>query len=133
MYLIDQEIAREIAETQELLYPEMRELFKATEAKAERLEDKMRQELETSGETSQVARSLVAFLPLLLENRAITRYISQLRAYHLRGALPELLTAEETALRAQMEYRLDKEETLRLTRLMKDRQAASRSAPRKSS
>lgn len=48
-----------------------------------------------------IARAVVAFLPLFLENQAIIKYINQTGDRMLRNVMPEILSAEEAALMAQ--------------------------------
>src|SRR5690606_2792924 len=123
MYLIPQETANQIAATQPIQHPKMQKLFQGSEEEADQMESRWRKEIaRESGQ--QIARAMVAFSPLLLEQAAITNHINLSEDYSLRQIMPELLTAEETALLAQQEYNLTAAEVKKLTLLLRKEQAA---------
>lgn len=107
MYIIDQDIANEIAKSQTMKYREMLEMFRAIEDQAVEMESLLRREIFKLTNDDQVARAVVAYLPLLLEHKAITNYIDQTKNSQLRMMMPEILTADEAGLMAQREYLLD--------------------------
>ena len=128
MYQIDQEISRDIAATQKMLHPEMIKLFQATEEEAEQLEMEMRAEVLERTKMPGVARAMVMFSPLLLENKAISSYLKVVKDPELRRMMPELLTAEETALMAQRELMdLDEKEVEMLIKELRMAQKVSNS------
>ena len=100
MYTIDQDIANQIAQTQTMKYIEMEKLFKMDEEEADKYEMDLRKAVEIQSDNT-IARAVVAFLPLFLENQAITKYINQTGDRMLRNVMPEILSAEEVALMAQ--------------------------------
>ena len=100
MYTIDQEIANKIARTTPMKYREMEELFRMDEEAADQYEMELRKEVESQAD-GQVARAVVAYLPLYLESQAITSYINRTGNQMLRRMMPEILTAEEAAMMAQ--------------------------------
>ena len=103
MYLIDQEIANKIAKTVLMKYPMMTIMFMVTEEQADAMEAKIRADVEKETGDDQVARAVAVYLPLYLENQAITKYIAQTKNQSLRSIMPEILTAEEMALMAQQD------------------------------
>ncbi len=111
MYLIEQDIANEIAKEGWIEPREVREIFQAdTEEEAERLEQIIRDRLTIKTGNSQIGRAIAVYSPILWANKAITSYINRSRNHGLRRIAPELLTVEETAILAQMDLRLDEEE-----------------------
>ncbi len=111
MYLIEQDIANEIAKEGWIEPREVREIFLAdSEDEAERLEQMIRDRLTIKTGNSQIGRAIAVYSPLLWANKAITAYINRSRNYSLRRIAPEVLTVEETALLAQRDLMLDEEE-----------------------
>ena len=125
MYLIDQEIANEIAAMEKLLYPITQELFKADEEEAGEIEERLREKIIAETQSKNVGRAVMMFLPLLLENRAITSYLRKKKQPRLRSMMPEVTTAEETVYLAMREIMsMTKEEAKQtmiiLTRYQRD-------------
>lgn len=113
MYLIDQEVAREIAQEGTIEPLEIYNIFLAdTEEEAELLEQKIRLKITKKTGNSQIGRAVAIYSPLLWANKAITSYIQRTGDHSLRAVAPEVLTAEETALLAQRDLMLDDEELL---------------------
>jgi hypothetical protein len=104
MYLIDQEIANQIARTTPMKYPEMKKLFLMKEAAADRWEMNLRNKIEKQ-EGEEVARVVAVYLPLYLENQAITRFLRRTKAQSLRMMMPEILTVEEMIYLAQQDLK----------------------------
>lgn len=102
MYLIEQETANQIAQSVAMKYPQMKALFQMTEEQADKWEMELRMEI-TSQTDEVVARVVAVYLPLYLENQAITNFINKTRNRALRTMMPEILTAEEAVLIAQMD------------------------------
>ena len=111
MYTIDQDIANQIAKKQTMKYIEMEKLFKMDEEEADKYEMDLRKAVEIQSDDT-IARAVVAFLPLFLESRAITNYINQTKTMGLRAMMPEILTAEEAALMAQMDITMNDNQVL---------------------
>src|ERR1035437_3698047 len=118
MYLIDQDVANKIA-LQPMKYLEMQNLFQSTEAEADQWEMESRKVVEKQAD-NQVARAVVIYSPLYLENKAITNYCQQ--HPQLRNQLPEILTAEEMALIAQKDILLSEEQVNQVIKLTLDYQ-----------
>ena len=125
MYTIDQDIANQIAQTQTMKYIEMEKLFKMDEEEADEYEANLRKEV-TKQADKVVARAVVAFLPLFLESGAITNYINQTRTMGLRAMMPEILTAEEAALMAQMDIKMNDSQVILTAKIMRQIQARFR-------
>jgi len=100
MYIIDQETANEIARTVKMKYPEMKRIFEMTEEDADQWEMKFRAEIEEKADY-EVARAVSTYLPLYLENWAITLYIRKKKNQGLRNMMPEILSPKEMALWAK--------------------------------
>jgi len=122
MYIIDQDIANEIANSQSLTTRWSTEIFKATEEEADRMELEIRAEVKAESDY-EVARAVAAYLPLYLENEAITKFISKKRAYSLRLMMPEILSPREAALMAQQDYMMTSEQTIQTIAQIKKYQA----------
>lgn len=111
MYLIEQEIANEIARERRIKQPEVRAIFEAeTEEEAEVLEQKIRDNMTRKTGNSQIGRAMAVYSPLLWAHESITSYIQRTGDQSLRRVAPEVLTAEETALLAQRDLMLSGEE-----------------------
>lgn len=106
MYIIDQDIANEIARTQTMQSPLMKEWFMMTESQIDKEEVKLRNQIEKETNDHKVAKAVGAYLPLFIEHEAITGYINQTGKHDLRNLMPEILSAREAALYAQRDYRL---------------------------
>ena len=99
MYLIDQDIANDIAK-RPMKYWLMKILFESTEEEAEEIEDLIWKDVQRKY-SRNVARATMTSLPLLLEHEAITKYINRVKRYELRMALPEILSPAEGAYLAR--------------------------------
>ncbi len=124
MYLIDQETARKIAREGNIKPLEIQNLFWAdNEEEAEILEQQIRDKFSKKTGSSQIGRAMAVYSPLLCANKAITSYIQRTGDQSLRAVVPEVLTAEETALLAQRDLMLDYEEVLILIEQLRFQQA----------
>ena len=113
MYLIDQEVAREITKEGSIKPLEIYNLFMAdNEEEAEMLEQRIRLKITKKTGNSQIGRAVAIYSPLLWANKAITSYIQRTGDQSLRIVAPEVLTAEETALLAQRDLMLEEDEVL---------------------
>ncbi|MBN2818615.1 MAG: hypothetical protein JXP36_06580 [Bacteroidales bacterium] len=81
-------------------------MFQATEEEAEAMEMEIRNQVEKETGSSQVARAVSIYLPLLLENEALRKSKTNRKAN-----IPEILTAREASLIAQREIMLNEKET----------------------
>lgn len=93
MYLIDQDIANEIVK-EPMKYWLMKVLFESSEKEADEIGCMIRDETERQY-GDNVARAISIALPLLLEHKAITKYINNTNQYGLRSVLPEILSPNE--------------------------------------
>jgi hypothetical protein len=118
MYMFDHEIANRIAATQEMATEEMKLWFEASDVQVKDMEKEKQVEILRETGDDIVAAAVVAFLPLLAENKAISRYINYTGDYDLRVQIPEIITAEEAGLFAEMEFSLNPEQTSAVTRII---------------
>jgi hypothetical protein len=118
MYLLNQNIANKIAAEQRMATEEMRNLFLAQESKAKVIESAMHTEILNETGDEQVASAIVAYLPILVENEAITKYIEFTGNYDLRVQTPEIITAKEAGLFAELEFSLNQEQTDKAIQIM---------------
>ena len=102
MYTIDQEIANVMVQMLKPKHKAMLTLFSATEQQSLQMEANLRNLIEEQTDP-EVARAVVAYLPLFLEHEMITKYITRTKNKSLRQMMPEILTAEEMSQLAQME------------------------------
>ncbi|WP_346862844.1 hypothetical protein [uncultured Draconibacterium sp.] len=106
MYLIDQEIANQVAQKVPMKYELTERMFRATEEEAEAMEMEIRAQVEKETGSDQVARAVSIYLPLLLESEALSKSKTNQKAN-----LPEILSEREAALIAQREIMLSEKET----------------------
>ena len=118
MYMLDQDFANRIAAAQLIATQEMRLLFEANELQAKEMQKAIETELLKETEDIQVAAAVAAFLPLLAEHKAITKYINYTGDYDLRILTPEIMTSEEAGLFAELEFSLNQEQTNSVVRLI---------------
>lgn len=71
MYIIDQDIANEIARTQTMRSPLMKEWFMMTESQVDKVEVMLRNQIEKETNDYDVAKAVGAYLPLFIEHEAI--------------------------------------------------------------
>jgi hypothetical protein len=90
MYTIEQEVANSIAKTVPMIYPQMKALFSMTEEEADKWELELTDEI-TKMADDDVARAVVALLPLYLGNWALTIFIRKTKNQSLRNIMPEIL------------------------------------------
>jgi hypothetical protein len=90
MYLIDQEIAREIAREMRIEPRKIREIFQAkTEEEAEALELQLRESITERTGNSQIGRAIAVYSPLYWASNAISSYIQRTSNYNLRAVAPK--------------------------------------------
>jgi hypothetical protein len=80
--------------------------------------DKQREAL-TAAYGGTIAIAYLTMAPLLMEREAITDFITQTGQLELRGALPEVSTAEEAALLAVLDRPFSEQEAEKLIELLK--------------
>ena len=125
MYTIDQELANQMVQMLTPKHKAMLTLFSATEKQSSQLEANFRKVLEEKTDP-QVARAVVAYLPLLLENEMITKFINRTRNRSLRAMMPEILTAEEMSQLAQMDMMfLTKDQLKMITKIAEEYRSLS--------
>ena len=66
----------------------------------------------------RAASAYATVMPLLLENRAISRFVVKTQRPDLRSALPEITTRNEAVTLASMEFRLTSSEQTALLKLL---------------
>ncbi len=119
MLNIDQEILNQIARTQEMASFEMKEFFSASSCKADEMEeihcnniDKVVVELGYKNlMNGRLYSRIWGVLPLFIEHKAISNYITAHNAFHLRKTLPEVQTPKAAAQIMRKEnHMLTKEE-----------------------
>ena len=111
-------IWNEIAATQKLKHPLMRELMQLDPDDLPPRLDQMAEEQESKGALPTVTLAFSTVAPLLLENEAISRYIQMKDSDYLRGSLPEVTSMDEAVYLATMEYRLTEPEQENLKSLL---------------
>lgn len=95
MYSFDQDIANEIAKGP-MKYWVTKVWFESSEEDADKIGSMIRDETERHY-GDNVARVISISLPLLLEHKAISKYINKTKQYELRSVLPEILSPSEGA------------------------------------
>lgn len=108
MYIIDQQIANQIAQTIPLQV--MQSWFQAREEEVEELESGLINEIINETGACIVGVAVTAILPLVVESEAISRYINQTQDYSLRLYLPEIKTVHEARLLAEKEFTMTKKQ-----------------------
>jgi hypothetical protein len=103
MDLIDQDYANEIAQSEKLVYPITRKMFECTQDESDEMESDLYSKIKKETKSHIVAWAIATFLPLLLENKAISQYLTKTNQQFLRNKIPEILTAGEAALYANAE------------------------------
>ena len=111
-------IWNEIAATQRIKNPRIRELMMLGPDELPVVLDKMAEEQESKGALPRATLAFPTVLPLLLENEAISRYIQMKDSDYLRGSLPEVVTMDEALSLATLEYRLNEAEQKNLEELL---------------
>lgn len=105
MLSLAQAAFNDIAKFQEIVNPTMKTMFEAPASKIDELEEKVMNHIEKEIENMEsdqpkwrIALYMKDLFPLLLEQKAITYFILETQYIELRGALPEILSAEEAIL-----------------------------------
>lgn len=80
-------------------------------------EDRLYKEAQTRA-PQRAAMAYATVMPLLLENRAISRFVAKTQRPDLRLALPEITTPSEAATLASMEFNLTPLEQRALLKLL---------------
>lgn len=118
MHQVPLQVWNDIADSQPL-YPQMRELFKATEQTLPQLVAKhLDKPAESAGLDNSTTLAFRLTLPLFLENEAISAYILEAQRLDLRAALPELTSLKECLQLAAQEYRLNSQQLTKLQKLL---------------
>jgi len=131
MYVLDQDLANDIAAKVPLKYEYMRRMFEANEETANEMEARIREEAGKRTKFDKAARAVMMYAPLLMEHEAISKY-QELTGQYIRNVAPEILTAREAALIAQKDIMMTEQETLdahRLFDLLLNGQAAKNESP----
>ena len=102
MYLIDQQVANQIAQTVPL--QAMHTWFRVREEEIEEMEATFIDQITRETGTSIIGVAVTAILPILVESEAITKYISETGDNSLRTDVPEILTIQEAGLMAEREF-----------------------------
>ena len=111
-------IWNEIAATQRLKHPRIRELMKLGPDELPKRLDQIAADQESKGALPRTTLAYSTVLPLLLENEAISRYVQMKDSDSLRGSLPEVTSMDEAVYLATLEYRLTEAEQENLKELL---------------
>ena len=120
-------IWNEIAATQRIKHPILRELMMLDENQLPPRIDQMAEEQESKGALPRSTLAFSTVAPLLLENEAISRYVQMKDSDSLRGSLPEVTSMDEAVSLATEEYRLTEPEQENLKSLLTEFAATPRS------
>lgn len=101
--------------------PMIREMLTLPEQGLQDSLDQMARQLRSRGASVQVIAAYQALAPLLWENAAVLAYRAQTGASDAVQALPDLGTVDEAMIAAQVDYRLNPRERLRLRKMLADR------------
>jgi hypothetical protein len=118
MMSVSPAIWNEIAATQRLKHPRIRELMKLDENQLPPRLDQIAADQESKGALPGATLAFATVLPLLLENEAISRYVQMKDNDSLRAALPEVISMDEAVSLATLEYRLTVPEQKNLESLL---------------
>jgi hypothetical protein len=109
-------IWNQIAESQNLLSPAAKISFQLNQEQIDLQNHCWGILLEDKEVPNKVALSVMTFLPLLAEHRAINQFVSQ--HPQLRNALPEVLSPQEAVELAKVDYRLTPTEQESLAKIL---------------
>jgi hypothetical protein len=118
MQQVPASVWNQIAQTQPLQNPDMRQLFTMSQPQLDEALASQAQALSKAGQTDSVINAYQLMAPLLAENQAISNYINQTGHSDLRSALPEVLNAPEAVAIASQENPLSKSEQATLLKLL---------------
>jgi hypothetical protein len=119
MHFLDSQLWAEIAYTQDLKSEWAKDLFNCPE---EFLDDRLKEEADFLRKLGFSHKVIIAYhhvLPLVLENEAISKFISYKDDIALRHALPEIVDEHEAVHYMRLEYRLSDEDAQSLLFLLK--------------
>ena len=100
-------IWNEVAETQEVETPLWARMMALDQQEMAEADDAEWKRLKAEGTSSKVAQSFLLVAPLLMENKAISRFIEQVGRPDLRSSLPELTSISEAVALATGEHQLN--------------------------
>lgn len=119
MQQVPASVWNQIAQTQPLQNPSMKELFPMNQAQLDAALASQAQAMSTAGQTDSVINAYQLMAPLLAENQAISAYINQTGHSDLRSALPEVLNPSEATAIATQENPLSASEQAALLNLLR--------------
>lgn len=122
MYQIPATTLNQIAQTVELKYPAMAQLFLMTQEELTAELEAQAMRLAARGISNKAILAYQTVMPLLLENAAISRYI--VKTGSSRRTLPEVTTIAEALNLALQEFRMTPPQLRELKQLLAAPQAA---------
>jgi hypothetical protein len=117
---VAQSIWNQIAQMPEMQYPALKTLFSLTPEELDEYEEDQAMKLEQEGWPNKVILAYQRMAPLLLEWKAIQTFVYKPENFHLRGALPEILSVDEAVLVADKDYWLTGQEAGQLKKLLQE-------------
>jgi hypothetical protein len=108
-----------IANTQPMASPTMRALFSLDQQEMDKQDQLQYEALQAAGTEHETAMAYQLTAPLLVENKAISRYISRTGNSHLRLTLPEVVNVQEAVSLATLEYRLTSSQQTDLAQMLR--------------
>ena len=112
MLEISQEIPNEIAKTTPMAYRLTKVMFSLPESKIDQAEELLMDQIQKEfPKEDEETKSVLSYrvwtvLPLLLENKAITQFITERNLPELRAVLPEILTPTEAVILIRKDHHL---------------------------
>ncbi|TWI83270.1 hypothetical protein IQ13_1378 [Lacibacter cauensis] len=119
MTYLPQHIWADIAATQELKTDWAKRMFTISEGLIDEEIDRQAAFFSSLGFTNKIVLAFLQFMPLLLEQKAISSYINNKELPELRSVLPEIQDAGEAVLYVKNEHILSDYETKALYCLFK--------------
>lgn len=127
MYQVPTPIWNAIAAAQPLQHQPWKRLFALkTEEQLSALNE-LESEIDAKAKDVRVTRAYLLTAPLLMENKAISRFVETQRAHSLRAGLPELTTIHEAVDLATAEYNLMPSQQQKLRSLLTEALSADAS------
>lgn len=124
MYQVPTPIWNEIAATQPLLHQPWKRLFALKSEEQLQALAVLEKEIDAKAGDARVTRGYLLTAPLLLENRAISRFVETQQAPSLRAGLPELTTISEAVDLATEEFSLMPSQQSKLRQLLTEASSA---------
>lgn len=118
MLMVPAEILNEIQACGRMVNPELSHLFSMSQESITEEHNELVSKMIEKGYARAVALAYLDVMPLMVERRAISAYLSASGREDLRPALPNLETPQEAAIVGTMDRNLSPEQTASLLRLL---------------